>query len=241
MSQWYYVAGTERVGPIEMTELLSLYNGNKINQETYVWRKGFANWEKYKNVDELVNQPEVDLKSINFNDIEFSWDQINEQDQIFYIKIGMDRSQHSGENIYGPYSLEELRAAKSYNRISLKTWIYSIGMNAWITVGETPICTLDEKTNEVGAINEAPWIFVWDLKIKEMWGIVIKTHRNGAILKTGMSASKFDNKNVEGVLKNGKATQSTPIKLNFRNYNPAKQEVEFSILNSFEEWNRIFS
>ena len=53
MVNWYYVDGTERVGPIDVIHLEELFRTEKINLETYIWRKGFANWERLKNVDEL--------------------------------------------------------------------------------------------------------------------------------------------------------------------------------------------
>ncbi len=53
MSQWYYVEGTERVGPVNPEILREHLANGDLNLESYVWRKGFSNWVKIKEVDEL--------------------------------------------------------------------------------------------------------------------------------------------------------------------------------------------
>lgn len=55
MVSWYYVEGTERVGPVSFEALETLYKDEKIGFDTYVWKKGFANWERLKNVNELTH------------------------------------------------------------------------------------------------------------------------------------------------------------------------------------------
>lgn len=73
MVNWYYVDGSERVGPIGVEELISLYRRGKLNQESYIWRKGFANWERIKNVTEIEfeeqNETE-ELESLDSNELE---------------------------------------------------------------------------------------------------------------------------------------------------------------------------
>jgi len=34
---WYYVQGSERIGPVERSELEQLYSSSVINTESYVW------------------------------------------------------------------------------------------------------------------------------------------------------------------------------------------------------------
>lgn len=60
MISWYYVEGTERIGPVSFEALRQLCVQEKINHETYVWKKGFANWERLKNVSELSSIFEID-------------------------------------------------------------------------------------------------------------------------------------------------------------------------------------
>jgi hypothetical protein len=53
MVNWYYVLGSERVGPVSVEILKSLFLSDEINSETYIWKKGFQNWEHLKDVGEL--------------------------------------------------------------------------------------------------------------------------------------------------------------------------------------------
>ena len=45
---FYFLDGERKVGPVDKQELL-----NKISSNTLVWRKGFKDWIKAKDVDEL--------------------------------------------------------------------------------------------------------------------------------------------------------------------------------------------
>ena len=53
MVKWYYVQGPDRVGPVSVEALKELFLKEEINPESYVWRKGFQNWERIKDVSEL--------------------------------------------------------------------------------------------------------------------------------------------------------------------------------------------
>ncbi len=54
MTQWYYVEGTERVGPVDQEVLEEHLANGKVSLDTYVWRKGFPNWVKSKDIEELA-------------------------------------------------------------------------------------------------------------------------------------------------------------------------------------------
>lgn len=51
---WYYVQGNDRVGPVEESELQRLI-GDALSETSYVWRKGFDNWIKLGEVQELAH------------------------------------------------------------------------------------------------------------------------------------------------------------------------------------------
>ena len=53
-SEWYYVQGSERVGPVDQAEIENLFRDGALNPESYVWRKGFENWETINSVDDLA-------------------------------------------------------------------------------------------------------------------------------------------------------------------------------------------
>lgn len=64
MINWYYVYGSERVGPVGVETLRDLFSKEEINLETYVWKKGFQNWERLKDVKELdLSAPKVEVAS----------------------------------------------------------------------------------------------------------------------------------------------------------------------------------
>ena len=38
-SGWYYVQGSERVGPVDKTKLSQLFVSGDLNEDSYVWKK----------------------------------------------------------------------------------------------------------------------------------------------------------------------------------------------------------
>ncbi len=132
MTSWYYVSGSDRVGPIEDTDLQNLFNDNTLNQESYVWKAGFDNWKKISEVSELsylTSQAPEEEK-----DPSFDWDNLDENEKVIMIKIGADRNSSPVE--YGPFSILELKRAIAEKRISEKTYIFTPGMDTWAFLGE---------------------------------------------------------------------------------------------------------
>lgn len=54
MTQWYYVEGTERIGPLNQEVLEENLASGQLGLDSYVWRKGFPNWVKVKEIEELA-------------------------------------------------------------------------------------------------------------------------------------------------------------------------------------------
>ena len=50
---WYYVLQGERKGPVEAPEFFNLIKQNIIKSDDYIWKKGFDNWKKLEDVEEL--------------------------------------------------------------------------------------------------------------------------------------------------------------------------------------------
>ncbi|EQC48195.1 type IV pilus assembly protein PilZ [Bacteriovorax sp. BSW11_IV] len=143
MVNWYYVEGSERVGPVTEEDLGSLIMKGSLGSESYVWRKGFDNWVHLKNVDELTHlldsDPVDEIPSLDLGDLKsgVDWDGINYDERIFMIKIGPDRGAPEAE--YGPYSLNQLVRAFEENRINIKTFIFVHGMDNWTLLADLPI------------------------------------------------------------------------------------------------------
>ncbi len=159
MVGWYYVDGTERVGPIDENKLRELFFKEDISLETYVWKKGFANWEKLKNVEELKNKfldntsterevtevaEVVEEKTVveeeGYDVNELDWETLDYSEERFFICTGTDRNQLV-KNFFGPYSLIELREAFNKKRINSKTYITTLGLNEWVSLGSIPLFT----------------------------------------------------------------------------------------------------
>lgn len=52
-NSWYYVDRGNRVGPVSEADLGGLISQAKLGAEDYVWRKGFPDWKKIKDVEEV--------------------------------------------------------------------------------------------------------------------------------------------------------------------------------------------
>lgn len=50
MSQWYYVDGEERKGPISEVELQALVASGDVRNDTHVWKEGMDDWQVYETV-----------------------------------------------------------------------------------------------------------------------------------------------------------------------------------------------
>lgn len=142
--EWYYVDGKDRVGPISHTELESLFGKGTINKDSYVWKKGFDNWEHVRNVAELAGLKSAseaaadeipslgDIKPIHESPVDLK--SIDNDKKVFTVKVGYDRGGSDTE--YGPFSLTQLRLAYEENRINDKTFIFCPGMENWQLLGD---------------------------------------------------------------------------------------------------------
>lgn len=152
-TNWYYVENNERVGPVDENEFISLIEGKKILGDSYVWRKGFDNWVQAKKLDELkkfltkekIQKKEtlddIQIDSTSGEDLEndipsiiFSWDDVDEKEKKFILRIGNDRGVDSKE--YGPFSLMMIETLINQKRVNHLTQIFSPGMSDWELVGD---------------------------------------------------------------------------------------------------------
>ncbi len=156
-TQWYYVQGNERVGPVEEAELKELYDSGTLNEDSYVWKKGFDNWAHLKDVDELSailapssapafeieDNDDVDEIPVMGGSFEgpaaveeplFDLSSIGQNEKVFSIKVGYDRGGQETE--YGPFSLNQLGRAFTEQRINEKTFIFTPGMSTWVLLGD---------------------------------------------------------------------------------------------------------
>ncbi len=147
-SSWYYVRGSDRIGPVEESEIAALFQDNTLDAESYVWTKGFDNWQRAKAVDQLASYlsgsgapatpdaaavsepPKGDRPVLDISGL-------SEDQACITIKIGYDRGADEVE--YGPYSISQMRRAYKENRINGKTFVFVPGMDNWQFLAETPL------------------------------------------------------------------------------------------------------
>ena len=138
MNTWYYVQGSDRVGPVNESTIADLLKSGTLNEESYVWTKGFENWAKVNTVKELSTYLHVEEESTSsVEGFGIDWSQIAKDEKVFMIKIGLDRGTKEVE--YGPYSMEELKRAFDEKRINDKTFVFIQGMESWVFLAELPI------------------------------------------------------------------------------------------------------
>lgn len=166
---WWYVEGSDRKGPVEEAELKNLLDSAVLNSDSYIWTKGFENWVKFNEVSELSHllgteaaaaepeemsiEPEVERSpAIEKDPVNLS--SIGDNERVFYIKTGMDRSAKDSGAEYGPFSLEQLSRLFEENRINEKTYIFTTGMENWELLAD---CELSQRISggQVAEVEEA--------------------------------------------------------------------------------------
>lgn len=128
---WYYVQQGNRQGPVSLETIQSLISSKTLGELDYVWKKGFDNWKKIREVTELEAQsaPAVPpmISKIEYIDPKLS--DIDSNDRSLFIRIGMDRG--GKPNDYGPFSIVQLKQLFKENRVNGKTLLFMNGMKEW--------------------------------------------------------------------------------------------------------------
>ncbi len=270
MVSWYYVVGSERVGPVTFDALQVLFTNQQINNSTYVWKKGFQNWERIEDVPELIftntkvpmPQMQVEEESIFETkesimketvlekpkeltkskikmspvvDLIFSWGTVNDIQEIFYVKIGKDRKNYPGSDIFGPYSKVELDEALKSHRINLSTLICSAGLSSWVKIQETPINqNYYPGINTSVSLNEVPVFLVFTHPEGPMPAIVKRAGVKDCLLLANGQAAVLEGKEVLASLYLGTELKVMNISVLVKSYNKMNQLLDctFSELDS---------
>ena len=156
---WYYVKNNERVGPVNEQELKTIFDSGELGKKSFVWTKGFDNWRRAEEVDELESffipapsKENFDFESVSDVDRHvseknspssqteknFDWNHLKDDQKVVTIKIGYDRGL-SEEVEYGPYNIIQLKRAFKENRINGKTFVFVSGLENWQFLAETPL------------------------------------------------------------------------------------------------------
>ena len=57
MPEWYFMRGQERVGPLTQAQVEGLYQRGDIDDSTYVWTAGMANWAQAGQIRDQLSGP----------------------------------------------------------------------------------------------------------------------------------------------------------------------------------------
>lgn len=125
--KWYYVQNGERQGPVAFENVLGLYQSGTLNEEDYVWAKGFEDWKKIKDVPKFSSDAPsipapIEVQEVDLNNLDPNL-------RCLFIKTGKDRGGNEVE--YGPFSVNILKKLFNENRINGKTYIFAKGMGQW--------------------------------------------------------------------------------------------------------------
>lgn len=136
--KWYYVSAGERQGPVPKEDIIGLISTRKLQQQDYVWRKGFDNWKRIQDVEELVTEvgedDEFPQEIPQAGEFALDLSELNPREKKLFIKIGADRG--ASEVEYGPFSLEILKKLYEEKRINGKTFLFTAGMSNWMPLGD---------------------------------------------------------------------------------------------------------
>ena len=242
MANWYYVQGSERVGPVGVETLKDLFHQGELTFDSYVWKKGFQNWEHIKDVSELdfsssakvTAVEEESSPELNFH---FEWSKVREEEELFFLKVGNDRKHHLDQDLYGPYSLTELKEAIIDKRINNHTLIFTAGMPGWIEVGDTPLDPKNLIANISHIKDTAPLLLLVNHQPLPLMALV---HRAGTKECTLLGAGPFQaGSTVLCSLYSGSTLKAKNVKLNIAGYNPREQTIHCRILEMDEIANKI--
>ncbi|MBF0207053.1 MAG: DUF4339 domain-containing protein [Oligoflexia bacterium] len=153
-TKWFYVKNKERVGPITQEELRELIIKKQLGENSYVWKKGFENWKKIREVIEIVpflsesmpllkpSEMQVATKAptvaqmLETSETEqlslFDWSRVSKTDRIFFVKQKLDAA------IYGPYSLDFVSELFQQNRVNIMSLIFAPKLTKWVYFFEIP-------------------------------------------------------------------------------------------------------
>jgi hypothetical protein len=141
---WYYVQKGNRQGPVAIEVIMAMVSKQELRPEDFVWKKGFENWKKIKDVSEFESAPaappsapSIPTPSVAAAPIkEFNFKDLNEDERVIFIRIGNDRGVASSD--YGPFSLKQLKGLFKENRINGKSFVFSKAMKEWKLLGDFP-------------------------------------------------------------------------------------------------------
>ena len=129
---WYYVLKGQRQGPVDVGVITTLVQSQQLREDDYIWKKGFDNWRKLKDVAELQNLvgaapvvPEFELPKQTETPQKFRLGALDPEEKSIYVRIGVDRGGAPAE--YGPYSPSLVKRLYQENRVNGRSQFFVRG------------------------------------------------------------------------------------------------------------------
>ncbi len=131
---WYYVQNGNRQGPVAVEVIETMIAKQELGLQDYVWKKGFDNWKKIKEVPEFQVRstptapimPDIPTAPVASSDNNLLLTQINSDDRCIFVRIGTDRGTAFSD--YGPFNTKQLKQLYVENRVNGKTFAFVKGM-----------------------------------------------------------------------------------------------------------------
>lgn len=145
---WYYVQKGNRHGPVAIEVIESMIQNQDLKSEDFVWKKGFENWKKIKDVSEFQVQdipaPKIEVPQAPIAPAapapapkkEIKLKDHNPDENIIWIRVGNDRGTPPVE--YGPYSVNLMKRLFKENRINGKTEVFVKGSDNYKLLADLP-------------------------------------------------------------------------------------------------------
>lgn len=138
---WYYVQKGNRHGPVAIEVIESMLGRQELRQDDFVWKKGFENWKKVREVSEFQTASDNVPPSLNIPQAPKKVEQepglydLGDERAIF-VRIGSDRG--GASNDYGPFDVNQIKQLFKENRINGKTFIFYKGLKTWKILADFP-------------------------------------------------------------------------------------------------------
>jgi len=123
LESWYYVSKGQRLGPVDTSVITQLMSSGQLTKEDFVWKKGFDNWKKIKDVSELsVSESDSFVPPMHPMNAKLELSKLDPDERCVFVRIGVDRGGSPAE--YGPYSVSVIKKLFNENRINGRTQFF---------------------------------------------------------------------------------------------------------------------
>jgi hypothetical protein len=271
MVNWYYVDGTERVGPVSLNEFQALVKDGKIDHETYVWKKGFANWERFKNVEELQFISEIKPEEILISNseeiinkaiVEEVAEELKEELNVELkeeIRIesfswnSFDKSAsrfflkighdriNSTTNSYGPYTFHEILEAYKEKRINEKTLIFTFGLDTWYPISSIVLLREELKIDNLLPVVQSTEPIYFLQKLDGKYNILLLKSYSNLSMKLLTNSILDSSHELILSLYQGSKKLSEDVKLKVIDVNRHEQLIIADLIEANEEAKRIIN